>query len=380
MQDYSNYRKPPSDTLLWSGKRLFERKLEDFGKDVKIDGVETKAIIMFHSNPYNEDKEDRKFLCEDAVEINRNSIIDYDNSKWLVISEIKSNGINKYTRILQCNNVIKFYDKNNILYEIPCFVGSVSLDTDTDTYIEIPTSTVQVRVSNNEITRQIRRGDIYKIGLQSYVVKDINDIDEPGLLVLKLEYSQQPQEEHDYKLTILNGDNLQIAQSQSLILNVQLTDSDEIIDTPPLLYSSSDESIAIVSDSGEVTILNSGVVTFTVSLKTDESINDSITVEIIADEQDNFTYELLGRSEITLGYSQNYIANKYNNGILVSNARFDFSIVTDDIPDDAYILSVVSDNECKITANKSAYIITLRAEDVDTGEIIEKNIKLKNLF
>jgi hypothetical protein len=116
-----------------------------------------------------------------------------------------------------------------------------------------------------------------------------------------------------------------------------------------------------------------------VKLASDENVMSSIFVNVIEEEEENIIYELVGASDIYYGYSEQYVAKKFNNGVLVPDAEFTFSILGD-APASVYTLEVDSDTECTITANQVTYNIILRAADNENGEFVEKNITLRNLF
>jgi len=129
-----------------------------------------------------------------------------------------------------------------------------------------------------------------------------------------------------------------------------------------------------------VSIIGLGNVVISVSMSADNTISDSINVEIVEDVVDNYSYIIEGNSDIIKGYSQTYIAKKYNNGILVEGVEFTFSVITGTTPINSYTLNIIDNDQCSIAANSSVYYITLRATDNSNNEYIEKSIKLKNLF
>jgi len=106
--------------------------------------------------------------------------------------QIQTKGI-----IQRCTQTLNFY-KNNILYEIPIYIEQetklYSLGVDSNNYISTPSTAIIAQLSNNTTTQLIERDDIFKIGINSYKVVDINDITRSGLLTLKLEYSEEAQE------------------------------------------------------------------------------------------------------------------------------------------------------------------------------------------
>ena len=345
-------------------------KINNVDRDVRI--VEESAIIK---NPNK-----KRLLCYPDETISVGDIVLWDSENWICTEADTTSQVSDVGIISKSNNTLTIH-KNNTSYQIPCIINSnVNLDTDETTYIETPSTIIVLKIPNTEITRQIKRGEIYKLGLQNYEIKDINDIVENGILKMEIEYSQEMQEEHLYTLEILNGDNLQIAQSQSLTINVELKDNGEIVTSPSLIYSSSNEEIATIDENGVVSIIGLGNVVISVSMSADNMISDSINVEIVEDVVDNYSYIIEGNSDIIKGYSQTYIAKKYNNGILVEGVEFTFSVITGTTPINSYTLNIIDNDQCSIAANSSVYYITLRATDNSNNEYIEKSIKLKNLF
>ena len=353
------------------------------GADVSVDGINCRALIQYFTNPLNQVKYDRKLHVPMEININTGSIIDYDGFKWLVTGSVDDIQAYKTAGMVKCNNIINL-TINHIQHQIPCIIGSnLNLGIDENKYIIEPDSNIIVRLQNNEITSQIKRNEIYKLGIENYSVIDISDILENGILILKMEYSQESQEEHVYQLTILNGDNIQIAQSQLLTINSELKDNGVIVPSPALLYSSSNESIATISNIGEVTILGLGTVTFTVLLESNLIVNDSINVEIVADEQNNFTVTISGESSIIKNYTKEYSATFKNNGLPIVKESIFWLTGTDDQPTTFAIITSqdATNNTCNIRGDSLGYV-KLWVKSVD-DEIIMQNgmlIQIKNLF
>ena len=351
------------------------------GADVIVDGINCRALVQYFTNPLNQAKYDRKLHVTMDININTGSIVDYDGYKWLVIGSIDDIQAYKTAGMVKCNNTLNLYI-NSILHQIPCIVSNnIDLGTDENNYISVPDSTIILKIPNNEITRQIKHGEIYELGLQNYELKDINDIVESGILKMEIEYSQEMQEEHVYTISILNGDNIQIAQSQLLTINAELRDNGAIVPLPTLLKSSSDEIIATINENGIVTVNSVGSVIFTISMSNDITIKDTINVEIVEDEQHNYTYTLtsisLPDNEIIITQTKLYTIQKYNNGVLVEQ-DFTFSVIGDV---SSYQLIAVDGGNCSIRALKSGYVIELRGvDDSDVSKVISKEIRLKNLF
>jgi hypothetical protein len=246
----------------------------------------------------NENYQKIIFRTPDYV-VHVGDIFEFDNAKW-ICTDISSTVVSKSCTVTKANNEIKVY-KNSILYKVPCIVEDAirlySMGIDTNKYIVEPNTNVVVRVANNAITSLIARNDIYRIGANNYKVIDISDIINPGLIVLKLNWTAE------------------------------------------------------------------------------EQVLPNTTSDIVAE------YEIVGDADIIKNYSETYTANKYNNGVLVPDAQFDFIIIPGDTPISAYTLTIISDTQCSIKANASTYYITLRAIDrIDNTKHIEKTIRLKSVL
>jgi len=354
------------------------------GADVIVDGVDCRALVQYFTNPLNQTKYDRKLHVPMETNISTGSIVDYDGYKWLVTGSIDDIQAYKTAGMVKSNNTLTIY-KNNTSYQIPCIISkSLSLNTENNQYIETVDNSLFLTVSNSLTTRQIDVNDIYKIGLYNYYISSVaDDISSQGLLIFKMKYSEVEQESHVYILTILNNDNLQIAQSQSLIINTILTDNKEIVSSPNLLYSSSDEDIATIDKNGIVSILNVGNVVISVSMSADNTISDSINIEIIEDEIHNYTVEISGSNFITKGFTSNYSCIFKDNGNVITKESTFWLTGTDNLPTTLATITSQNtvNNTCIIRGDSLGYI-KLWVKSVDE-QIVSKDgmlIQIKNLF
>ena len=356
------------------------------GADVSVDGIECRVLVQYFTNPLNQAKYDRKLHIPMEINISTGSLVDYENAKWLVTGSIDDIQAYKSAGIVRCNNTLKYYDQNSILHQIPCIVESnvrfQDLRLEETKFITLPDDKITLRIAYSDITKNIKRDQIFKLFDDNYKVISVNKVTEPGLIVLKLEYEIQEQPEYSFSIEILNGSEIDIQENSTLQLNVNVLVNGELVSpTPNLTFTSNNELIANVNENGLVSVYDViGSCVVTVSLESDSSVSKDININVIEDVKNNYTYEIIGNSEIIKGYLQNYIAKKYNNGILVEGAEFTFNVIPGTTPINAYTLSIIDGDQCSITANSSVYYITLRATDDSDGEIVEKNIKLKNLF
>lgn len=356
---------------------------------VLINSIQRQVHIVDENNIIKNPNK-KKLLCKPNETIKTGDLVEFNSSKWLCTEEDNNSPIYGIGLISKCNSVLNI-NKNNVITQVPCIVETninlYKLGTEDTKFISEPLTSIVMRVQNNNITSLIKRDDIYKLKTQNYKVIDLNDDIQPGLLILKLEYSTEQQILPTYALTILNGDSIQIAQSQPLTINTQVTSNGEIIHSPSLTYSSSNVNIATIDENGVVTILSVGTVAFNVYLASDESVSDSIVVEVIADveEQHNYTAEINGSNSIIKDKSANYTCIFKDNGVQMSGISSVFYLTSDDGVGSTNLASISSQdsvaNSCVVLAGSNLGYVKLFVRN-ESGSIVSQplRIQIKNIF
>ena len=352
---------------------------------VKISGIDRKTRIVEESSIIKNPNR-KRLLCFPDETISIGEIVEFDNSNWICVNGDTTSKISDVGIIERCNdNVLKFYSSTSTLHQIPCIISKGLISLDEQKYISTLDSEIAIQISNTDITRQIGMNYIFKIGLRNYTIVNIYDIIIPGLLILKMVYSEVEQVFPSYSLTILNGDSIQADINTPVQLNVQVKDRETLITSPSFSFASSNNLIANVSSTGLVSFLSVGNVNISCKMDNDNLIQDSIGIEIVDLPQDNYTYSLVGNilpdTEIKSGSTKIYTAHKFNNGVEIVGAEFIFSIIAGSTPSSAYtFVSALSMNSCSIKCNSYTYYVTLRGTDVGNGEIVEKVIKLRSVM
>lgn len=361
----------------------FNYMLEQVGKDLTLNGS-TPIRAILSSVPVNANNHDDKYIST-LYPIKQGDLVDYINSKWLIVSQVNGQRIVKYKGVMRKCTHSMIINADGVLYEVPIIVtDKISLNTDSNTYFVTLDNEIYILVANDAINSNIKIDDIYKIGNWNYEVQNIDDISKSGLLYIKMDFTAEEQVLPSYSITITNGDTLTTDMDTPVQLNVEQKDRDTVLTEPlPMIFTSSDETIAIVDTLGYVTPISVGSVTIKVELESDSAVNDSIaiTVEEVP-VVETYTLELTGSPDISSGSTKTYTCVKKNSsGVVVEGATFDFTIDPGSTPSSAYTFTVVNDVSCTIKCNQCVYYVDLIATDrTDNTLTVSKHIRLKALF
>lgn len=286
MKDYSSYRPSTKDNLLWSAKKIFNQQLEDNGDDIVIDGVETKGLITTHTNPLNEDKEDRKLKCLDNIVVKRGSLIDYDNEKWMVITKPKLvDNVYKLSKIYECNRTFTWQDQETLeILSYPCVLSNKSspyADGEiSNRFLTLAEDQLLITIQNNKDTNKIPLGKrvmfdndercIYKIskidtlvtsGLIYFTLgkeeKGVNDRVDLNICDY-IESNQNIVGSENYHIVINGSDFIYLNREREYTATVY--NGDEIVDDMDILWTLDDSNLAeIVSQDGNSCVVKGGI-------------------------------------------------------------------------------------------------------------------------
>ncbi len=318
---------------------------------------------------------------------NVGDVVVYDDLIYLVITIDKDNSVQTKGQIELCNNTLSIL-KDNILHHVPCIIESnvrfQDLRVQETRFIVTPDDKITARIPNNEITKDISRNLIFKLSdYDNYKIISVNRVIEPGLIILKMEFVAEEAIEHNFVVEILNGDSIEIQENTNLQLNVEVKDNGNIMSpTPVVVYTSNDENICTVDDSGLVSAIAVGNCVITAS---SNGVSDSIGIGVIENVQHNITVEITsGNSSIVVNKSSAYACTFRDNGIDVPGTSV-FYLTADDGVSSTDLATISNqdsvENSCIVTAGNSVGYVKLFASN-ESGSIVSQpfRIQIKNLF
>ena len=361
------------ETIIHNGVSVDVRVVGVFAKETPARRIDDYQKIIFKSADY-------------IVKIG--DLFEFGGFNWLCV-DISGSYVSKSCMVIKCNSTINIF-KNNQLHIVPCAVETraklYSMTLDQNRHLTEVEDVIIVRVSNNNATDLIQINDIYKIGKRwNYKVTNLSDVIEPGILLLKMQIVPEQQNLPTFSINILNGNNLDIQQSSTLQLNVQvLADNIPLSPTPELIFESSDESIVTVDENGLVTasdLIDNAIIT--VTLASDTTIQQSVNINVIENVVDNYTVSISGANSINRGSTSNYSCVFKNNGLPITEQSV-FYLTADDGVNSTTLAEIVSQdsvaNTCVIKGNNVGYV-RLFVRNIDNTIVSDGfRIQIRNVF
>jgi outer membrane lipoprotein-sorting protein len=357
--------------------------LANVGRDILINRVATRAVI---SNTSISADHNDKYIST-LAEIKQGDRIEYNGFYWLVISDVNGKRYDKFKGLIRaCNHIIGFKINNQPVC-IPVIAYGSSIGVTTNKFISVPENEIILTMQNNDMTSKIKLNDtfvkwgrVYEIagidltqsGLINlhcsltqgdssieFVCTEAGDIDyKPWFVVIEGETELEPDCEYSYVAKVYDGNG-----NEHNYLNI--------------FWSVNDGANSTIDGNGKLTTYSNGESLTIYATVEGTNIKGELQVNI---QSVDIAYELTGANDIIINYSSKYTASKLIGGVADPSAEFNFSIDYQGNSSSVATLTVLSNTECEIKANNSTYYILLIAQDVNTGETISKQIKLKNLF
>lgn len=131
------------------------------GATVFINGIEEQVIIQDHSNPINQDKEDKQMLIPMESLAECGDYVIYRNETWLIISRINivDDGY-KTCQIYRCNWILKFQNEIGDILSYPCIDSTTysTIGTTESKIIDTGNALHLIKIPCDEDTLNIRLG------------------------------------------------------------------------------------------------------------------------------------------------------------------------------------------------------------------------------
>lgn len=377
---------------------MIEFFLYEKGESIKINGADHVALIVdvVDKITYYDDK-----IIRCKCQIKTGDIVEYNNLKYIIISQIDKEENSYRARIRKCSYRIAFNWSGNIKW-FDCIEESKVFDVSTGTYISVASGNIFITVQYNADTRNIALNNRFFVTNQPFKITGI-DKSQEGLIKFNcaldsINTSYDDVENniadrwryetgHTYTLTINNGDTAKVLINDVMQLNLSSTDNNTSIANPVVTFTSSDPNSVSVDNTGKVMGISLGQAVVTAKLTYHDTISDSITITSVETLTHSYTLSISGSTTIKIGQSQSYVAHIYDNGSEVFDKSVVWSVKNQDgTTSPAYsTITASTGNSATIKANSSSTYVNrytvLKATLSDDATVYKEfSVQLKSLF
>ena len=242
--------------------------------DDKLEGIDSKYL----------------FTMEDLAQ---GTEISCGNINYLVMTRNeKVNGVYyKYT-IQKCPYYVNF-EVGGVLQRIPSIIQTKTIDVQTNQSIILPEGKIIITISRNNTTDKISINDRFITMGSAWKISGLDKSLE-GLIKVNADKDQTTEtddlvneipngiKQPSYSFTV-NPASISIKKGQKQQLNIIVSQNGTTIENPTLIYMSSDENIATISDTGMITGIDDGSCSIDVTYYGDYDVADtSVDIEVNA--------------------------------------------------------------------------------------------------
>nr|DAJ70570.1 MAG TPA: head closure knob [Caudoviricetes sp.] len=344
-------------------ERLWDFFQFEKGRSITINGVQGTGIISSAStNPsyYN----DQYFRT--GVSIKTGDMIEYQNKKWIVISQPQENIKTYRAKIRESNFTIKVFI-GEVLYEFDCIIESESAYVEDGKVINTAGGEIIVTVPSGEYAdkielamRFIKLGYAWKVSGVDRSKKGLNIIHADKDVFTsdddkENEVADRYKHQHHYIISASNQQPVGVALGKTAQLVFIVTDNGSQVSTlPGILCTSSNTGIATVDNTGLVTGITNGQATITAALAEHTEATATIPINVTGTVVTGYSVAIIFKNTAVIrvgGSAKPFTAAIYENGSAITTKTVTWSVQNKTGTGEAMtVLSDITGTTCKLAA------------------------------
>jgi len=339
--------------------------------DVRINNV----VLGRTGLPQGDDYKTILFKSFDHV-VKLGYLYSFSNNYWVVINTTKDNALTISAVVKRCNNFLRWQNDDGSLYSVPCSIDyGIKENRDYSTAGSVfpaPSGLIVITTQLNSKTNQIKPNQrflfgnannwtAFKVmggGIENYNNIETDDNDSFGYLKLTVNVDYVNYDSDD----VVNGIAEKLQNTYTLTLSesgvdgnpagsLQLTAvvklNNETV-SGSVSWVSSDEDVATVDSSGNISFIANGSCIITASLSGNSNVNDTCNVSVGSAPVSEY--------QVVVSPSTNYVLENetitYNVKLVLNGVDqadvFVFTVTSPDVPTDNYVFTSIDGNSFSV--------------------------------
>ena len=313
---------------------VFEATMQREGKILTTysSGTEFRAFFRIRNDNENQ-KETITIYYDVTAPVHSGTLVNIGNEVFIALNrETVENDVYYKSTLIKCNGI--YNENSGMIHGIPFYSEnmkySVSVGNNT---ISVLNGNIELLMEENSLTKQIQINAYFNEFDRTFKVTNKYTIDGIVHLISEVQADQKPTVVFSVKI---DGLSTYIAEPNATI---QLTATPYInggVTTGATFdWTSSDNSIAKIDNTGKVTFISEGEVEITVIWIEKNVMATTNTIIVTNDATaEKWTMEINGREDLKIGYARNYTFVTMLNGVETYLPGVEYEIINQSIPID----------------------------------------------
>lgn len=308
--------------------------LSQMGTDVTINlnaatPISSTPVKVLITNTDLEQNYDDKRISS-LTEFKRGDIINYNEKDYIIFSEVNGKRYNKYKGIMRNLPFSITFNSSCVFITQNAYIESQNFGVSNNQVVTLADANIDVILSDSINVSGLKINDRFILLGQAFKIVGKDRYLRKGILILSCEKDTINLAIDDLVNGIAGGlacpvDITNTETSVYIGFTLQLTWTST---GAPVVFVSSDETIATVSSTGLVTGVSGGTATITISNATNGHITDTIFLTVSAEPQVK-TITITGDSTLFFNQSKNYTATVFQGATQITE-DVTWSIFADD--------------------------------------------------
>lgn len=346
---------PMFDLFNKSDTADYEFIQSQIGSDVYINDSPTVTRALITNTNLEQNYDDKKISS--LSPLNRGDFVVYGGNKYMFISESNGQRYNKYKGIMRRLPHTVIVNSACRFIHVDCYITVSNLGVTDGKVLSVLDGEITLYTKECYKDLGLKIDSKFFVDGQKFKVTGIDSFSQKGILILTCEKDSIDSVKDDVVNGIADGLSCHVDitnEPTTLMIGNTLQLAWTSTNNAPVTFTSSNNSIAIVSATGLVTGVAEGSFTVTVSNSTNGFIYDTLSISVYAPEV--YTMSLYSTGDThDLAYNEQITVNKhvYLNGASATDKTATYSLVYADknteVPSTIATISVDSNNIATIT-------------------------------
>jgi Bacterial surface proteins containing Ig-like domains len=363
---------------------VFEATMQREGRMLTTYSSGTEFRAFFRIRNDNESQRETIVIYYDVTApVHSGTLVNIGDDVFIALNkETVENDVYYKSTLIKCNGI--YNENSGMIHGIPFYSENMKSSVSVgNNILSMLNGNVELLMEENSLTKQIQINACFNEFDRTFKVTNKYTIDGITHLIAEVQADQKPTVAFSIEI---DGLSTYVAEPNTTI---QLTATPYInggVTTGATFdWTSSDNSIAKVDNTGKVTFLSEGEVKITV-IWIEKNIMDTTDMIIVTNDANAeiWTMAIYGRGDLKIGFARNYRFTTMLNGIETYLPGVEYEIINQSVPID-FVTEYfdTSNNTLKLLVEDDDLYdetFTIRAYHTEKGIEATMNVRLDSLY